>query len=377
MKKLYPSILLFSFLFLYNLAFAQQGTIRGTVIEDATGEPLIGVNVLVKETTSGASTDIDGKFNLKLSAGTYDLRISYVSFQTKTIEGVEDTSEEVTLLGTIRLAQSSQKLEEVVVSAEAVQDSEAALITKKKKAPNLIDGISAELINQSGISKATGALKKVTGVSIQDGKYVYVRGLGDRYTNTTLNSVEIPSLDPNRNSLQLDIFPATLIDNIVISKTAVADMPADFTGSIVNIVTKDFPDRPIFNVSASVSYNPSMHLQSDFLTYPGSNTDFLGFDNGARELPEGAKDSENTPTPFNDATDEEINNFVNSFNPTLAPRETTSSPDYSLGLSLGNQFEVGNNTLGYIFFRHLQKYNQPLRRLQIGRVPNTGPGQCL
>lgn len=292
-----------------NAIYAQDGTIRGTVIEDATGEPLIGVNVLVQGTSKGASTDIDGKFDIKVPAGNYALRISYVSFQTKTVEDLEVSSGEVTLLGTVRLNQANEELEEVVVTAGAINDSEAALITKKKKSVNLIDGISAELIGQSGVSTATGALKKVTGVSVQDGNYVVVRGLGDRYTNTMLNSVEIPSLDPNKNSLQVDIFPANLIDNIIVNKTAVAEMPADFTGGIVNIVTKSFPERPIFDVSASVSYNPSMHFNDNYLSYGGSNTDYLGFDSGARELPDGARDG-NIPTPLNNATDEEINNFV-------------------------------------------------------------------
>ena len=366
MKKLFSLISLFSFLFLYNLGFAQQGTIRGTVIEDATGEPLIGVNILVKGTARGISTDIDGKFSLKLEAGSYDLRISYISFQTKTIEGVEVTADEVNLLGSIRLAGKNTELEEVVVTAEALNDTEAALITKKKKAPNLIDGISSELINQSGISKATGALKKVTGVSVQDGKYVVVRGLGDRYTNTMLNEVEIPSLDPNKNSLQLDIFPANLIDNIVVSKTAVAEMPADFTGGIVNIETKAFPEQPIFDISVSVDYNPSMHLNDGFLTYPGSDTDFLGFDNGARDFPDGAQDG-NIPTPINDATDEEVNRFVNNFNPTLGPTQTTNTPDYSLGLSLGNQFQVGgNNSLGYIFSGSYKNSTKHYENYQLG-----------
>lgn len=374
MKKLYSLALLISILCISNVVYAQQGTIRGTIIEDATGETLPSVNILVKETTTGTSSDIDGKFSINLAPGTYDLRISFISFQTKVVEGVEVIEGEITLLGNIRLSEDNQQLDEIVVTAEAVNDSEAALITRKRKAPNLIDGISAELINQSGISKATGALKKVTGVSIEDGKYVFVRGLGDRYTNTMLNSVEIPSLDPNRNSLQLDIFPATLIDNIVISKTAVAEMPADFTGGIVNIVTKDFPDQPIFDFSASVDYNPSMHFSSNFLTYDGSDTDFLGFDGGARALPDGAQDPDNIPSPFTDASDQEISDFVNSFNPTLGPREITNTPDYSLGLTLGNQFEVGNdNSLGYIFSGTYKKSTTHYDNFRLGEFQTQIP----
>lgn len=349
MKNLKRFSLIILLLGCVNLVYAQTGTIRGTVIEDATGEPLPGVNVLVKGTSKGASTDIDGDFEINIAEGTYALRLSYISFQTQTIEGVQVMVDEINTLGTIRLQQSSQELEEVVVTASALQDSEAALITKKRKVPNFIDGISAETIGKSGISKASEALKKVTGVSVEGGKYVYVRGLGDRYTKTTLNSVDIPSLDPNKNSVQVDIFPTALVDNLVISKTAVAEMPASFTGGIVNIQTKDFPEAPIYEVSASIGYNPSMHFNGDYLTYDGSDTDFLGFDNGARELPAGAE-NEDIPTPISGDSDQAVNDFVNRFNPILAPRSDTNLLDYSLGLSLGNQYNLGNgDKLGYIF----------------------------
>ncbi|MDR8390552.1 TonB-dependent receptor [Aliifodinibius sp. S!AR15-10] len=332
-----------------NLLQAQDGTIRGTVIEDASGEPLYGVTVLLVGESKGTTTDFDGKFDLEVSAGTYDIRISYVSYRAVTIEEVEVTEGEVTNFDNIRLQKSVEEMEEVVVTADLVNISEAALMTQKKKSANLVDGISAERFRRVGDSNAAGALKRVTGVSVEGGKYVYVRGLGDRYTKTMLNSVDIPSLDPNRNSLQIDIFPTNLINNMVITKTAVAEMPADFTGGIVNIETKDFPGEPIFDVSASIDYNPSMHFNNNYLTYEGSDTDFLGFDNGARELPNGA-DAENIPTPISGASEEQANNFVNSFNPTLGPRTDSNMMDYSLGLSLGDQFNLGGgNTLGYIF----------------------------
>lgn len=340
-------------LFIWLIAFsyttyAQTGTIRGTVIDDANGEPLVGVNVLVKGTTKGASTGIDGKFEIEISPGTYALRVSYISFQTQTIKEVNVSEGKVNVLGAIRLTQASQQMQEMVVTAAALRNSEAALITKKKKMPNMIDGISAEIIDKSGISKASEALKKVTGVSVEGGKYVYVRGLGDRYTKTTLNAIDIPSLDPNRNSVQIDIFPTALISNMVITKTAVAEMPANFTGGTVNIQTKDFPQAPIYEFSASVGYNPTMHFNDEFLTYEGSNTDFLGFDSGMRALPEGAR--EEVPTPISGASDARVNNFVNSFSPVLGPTESTNLPDYSLGFTIGNQYNTGgDNKLGYFF----------------------------
>ena len=112
-----------------------------------------------------------------------------------------------------------------------------------------------------------------------------------------LNGVDIPGLDPDRNSLQIDIFPTSLLNNMMIFKTASADKPADFTGGLVNIETKDFPEEKFFDVSLGITYNPSMHFKSDALTYKGSSTDWLGFDSGIRDIP-GQVDNAKLPIPY-------------------------------------------------------------------------------
>ena len=231
-----------------SLAFSQNGTIRGTVFEGTIGESVIGANILVKETSAGAVSDLDGKFTINIEPGTYSLQVTYIGFQELTIEGVEVKANEVTLLGDIRIMESSLDLKEVVVSAKTIRTTEAALLTVKKKPAVMPDGISSAKMQLTGDATAVEAAKRVTGVSVEGGKYIYVRGLGDRYSKTTLNSVEIPGLDPDRNTLQMDIFPTNLIDNIVVSKNFTADMPADFTGGLLNVEIKDFPEEKIFNV---------------------------------------------------------------------------------------------------------------------------------
>lgn len=331
-----------------NTSDNEPGLIRGSILDEENGEPIFGVSVFVQNTSGGASTDFDGKFDIELPAGTYDLRITYVSYRTINIESVEVIPGEVTVLNSILLSKSVEEMDEVVVTASAINTSEIAMMSKKMKAANLVDGISAQQFDRVGDSDAADAIKRVTGVSIEDGKYVFVRGLGDRYTKTMLNSIDIPSLDPDKNSLQIDIFPTNLIDNMVITKSAVADMPADFTGGIVNIETKAFPEEPFFDVSASIGYNPDMHFSSEFLTYEGSSTDFLGFDNGKRDLPTGAE-SDRIPTPISGDSPDQVNNFLQGFDSTLGPYTTTNPMDYSIGLSLGNQFRVATDKrLGYI-----------------------------
>lgn len=348
------AIILFSTLF----AYAQEGIIRGTVIEDESGFTVIGANILVKETGAGAVTDLDGAFSISIAPGTYTLQISYIGFQNLSIEEIVVKDGETNVLGEIRLGEDTQQLDEVVVTARAIRSTEAALITIKKKAPAMLDGISSSLMKLTGDATAVEAAKRVTGVSIEGGKYVYVRGLGDRYSKTTLNGVDVPGLDPDRNTIQMDIFPTALLNNIVVSKNFTADMPADFTGGLLNIETKDFPEEKIISASVSLGYNPAMNFNSDYLTYDGGNTDFLGFDDGTRELPAGAK-SATVPTPISaisgDFTEQEVNNFVRSFNPNMAAQQETSLLDFGASLSFGNQVKLKQGdgdkergTLGYI-----------------------------
>jgi outer membrane receptor protein involved in Fe transport len=342
------------------------GNIRGTVLDRDTGEPIFGVTVFVLGTSSGASTDFDGKFDIRIAPGTYDVRFSFVSYTTVVVEEVEVLEGEVTSLGNILLGSAVEEMDELVVTAAMISTSEVAMMSLKRRSPNVMDGITAQRFDEIGDSDASQALKRVTGVSVEGGKYVYVRGLGDRYTKTMLNQVDIPSLDPDRNSLQIDIFPTNLIDNMVISKSAVAHMPADFTGGIVNIETKDFPEVPILDVSASIGYNPDMHFNSQYLSYGGSNTDFLGFDNGARSLPDGARGS-TIPTPISGDSPQQVNEFVNSFSPTLGPTENTNLMDYSLGVTLGNQFDVfGDKKLGYILTGSYKNSNSHFANMRYG-----------
>lgn len=335
-------------------SFAQKGTVRGNVIDKETGETLIGVGIIVKGSYTGTTTDLDGAFSLQLEPGTYTFEVSFISYQKQEITNVEVIAGQTKVLPDIALAIMSTELAEAVVVAEAERSSESSLIAMKKRSAKILDGISASSMKATGDGNAVEAARRVTGVSVEDGKYVYVRGLGDRYSKTMLNSVDIPGLDPDRNSLQMDIFPTTLIDNITVSKSFTADLPADFTGGLLNVETKDFPEEKTLGISFSTAYNPQTHLNPDFLSYEGGATDFLGFDDGTRDLPAGA-DRDIIPTPTNPGfTQEQVNQFVRRFNPTLAAEQTTSLLDYSLGLNFGNQkqlpgYEEKKRTLGYLF----------------------------
>lgn len=340
---------------------AQKGTIRGTVYEGDTGEPMYGVTVLIEGTSNGAISDFDGKFEISVEPGTYTVKATFVSFQSIVINDVNVEPGKVVLLDNLIMQEASSELGEVVVTAEMVRNTDAALQNARKKSINLFDGISAASFKKIGDGNAAAASQRVPGVSVQDGKYIFVRGLGDRYTKSILNGMSIPGLDPDRNTVQMDLFPTNVLDNIIIVKTFTPDLAADFTGGIVDLQTKDFPDEKVFSISGGMGYNPDMHFNSDYLDYGGGDTDFLGFDDGTRELPTG----ERTDIPFladaigNADRAADYSNILRSFNPTLAAMRQRSGMDFNFGLSKADQFNIGDLTFGYnasLSYKNTTKY---------------------
>ncbi len=282
MKRLFVAV---SFLLLFTIfTFSQNGFLRGRVIDAETGEAWIGVTVVAPAVNAGSITDFDGNYSLSLRPGTCNILISYVSYETQNHENVEIRAGEVTIINA-NMAQATMDIEEVVITARVRARTEAAIQVKQRKAPVVLDGISSEQISRLGDSDAASALKRVTGVSVQDVKYLYVRGLSDRYMKVTLNGAEIPGLDPNFNIVQMDLFPSNVVENLTVLKTYSPDQPS-FIAGLVDIGTRTFPEKFSLKFSASTGVNSNTHFRDDFLTYEGSDSDWLGYDNGTRDIPE-------------------------------------------------------------------------------------------
>ena len=322
---------------------AQSGVIRGILYDNTNGETLPFASIYVKEAQKGANSDLDGAYNFTLNPGTYTLEFSFVGYSNQVIQNVLVKANEVTELD-VRLSDDAKMLQEVVVKANIVKNSESALLTMQKKSPNMMDGISKQAFRKIGDSDAGGAIKRVTGVSVEGGKYVYVRGLGDRYTKTILNGLDVPGLDPDRNALQMDLFPTNIIDNIIVLKTATPDVSGDFTGGIVDISTKDFPVEKTFNISVGGGYNPSMHFNSNYVYGAKSPTDILGFDNGQRSLP--FSSFTNVPS-ISSQQNAQLTNLTKSFSSDLGVIKGTSPMDYNFAVSTGNQKNLSKMDIGY------------------------------
>lgn len=328
-----------------SIAIAQEkGYVRGNLSDGDFGGPLIGANVVVDgQPGLGTVSDFDGNYSLALDPGTYTINISFVSFETLSFPDVVVKAGEATIIDAT-LMPASSTLEAVTVVAKARRNSEAAILIERKNAVNVTDGLSAQAFRKVGDGDLSGAIKRVTGVTIESGKYVYVRGLGDRYTITTLNGMALPGLDPDVNSVQMDIFPTSALENVGVSKTFSPDLYGDFTGGLVNIVTKKFPDEKTTQLSVGLTYVPSMHFNDQYILYGKGGLDWAGFDDGTRKLPFDPK----TQIPDETKVDPELETITRSFNQELAAKKKTALPNGSFSFYHGNQInKESGTTYGY------------------------------
>lgn len=351
MNKLFMSntkaILLFLILILLagTSAFSQKkASISGKVTDKSSSEELIGANVLVVGTNLGASTDIDGNYVISnLDPGSYTLKISYISYKTLLVEKVNVNPNQTTTLN-ISLEPSSTELDEVVITAEALKNTESNILKIQKNSSNIVDGISAELIKKNNSSDGSDILKRMTGVTMSDGKYAFIRGVGDRYNNTLLNGANLPSTDPEKKSFSYDIFPASLVENIITAKTFTPDKPADFSGGLVQINTIEFPSKFTLELSNSSTYNSAITSKS-FSSYNGGSKDFLGYDDGTRAYPSIIT---STRVARGNYSDKELVEITSAFKNNWALNSFKAPVNNSFKLTLGDKYQFGEEVIGYV-----------------------------
>lgn len=367
-------IFFFLFVMLPFTSIFSQGTISGTVLDKESSETMISATVLVEGTDVGEITDFDGKYQIKIEAGTYNLIFSYVGYPEMKIEGVEVKDGEVTVIDALlTMDEGGVQIEEIVVQAEAIKTTENAVLVTMLNANRFTDGISQGEMTKQNISSADQAVAKVVGVSVADGSVV-VRGLGDRYSTAQLNGVSIPSANPYKNSVNLDLIPTGLLSNIITSKTFTPDQPGTFTGGNVNIETKSFPETRSFKISLSAGYNTQSSFQDKFLTHDGGDLDWLGYDDGYRSRPSIYDDekyeaallrSAGTKARNDDALAAQVEELHDATLKNMVPTTTSTPMNHGIGFSFGNQYKIGGRDLGVIvsanYSRKFQHFDSGLR----------------
>ena len=286
--------LIVSFVFLNLIAFS-QGTLRGK-ITDENGETVFGAKIFNKSNRAqGAISDLDGNFNLKIpQSNPVTLIVLYMGYDT--IQETFTFKENEIIIRNFNLQPTIRTVTEVVTVAKQTKAKDYYMENLKKNSATTIDYISSETMKKTGDANVTAAVARVSGVSTNGG-LITVRGIGDRYVKTTLNGSRIPTLDPLTNNIKMDIFPSSLIDNVIITKTTSPDLPGDWSGAYLSVETKDYPDQLEVNVESQFGYNNQTSFK-DYITSQRSSSDWLGFDNGTRLREHGALTSPSVaPTP--------------------------------------------------------------------------------
>ncbi|HZN55253.1 MAG TPA: TonB-dependent receptor [Candidatus Polarisedimenticolaceae bacterium] len=349
--------LIFSFAPALPQTASQPGAIRGSAHDKDFDAPLARVRVTLVEELLATATDADGRFLFeRVPPGTYTLSFTKDGYERTVVSGVVVAPGQV---AEVRAEMTSEvvDMEEMVVKGEdLLAGSELGLLEIRAEATVVQDAISSDLIGQAGASDAAGALKLVVGATVTDGKYATVRGLSDRYTGTTLNGVRLPSADPRKRAVNIDIFPTGTIESMTVTKTFTPDLQGDFTGGGVDIKTKSVPDETMLSVSLGTEHNTSATGNDAFLTYDGGGINPSGFDDGDRNLPAVAHEAlprfprfSANPPPEEIAASQAYDELTRAFEPVIGTSRDAPGPNRTLTVLYGDKktFAKGG-TLGWM-----------------------------
>jgi Carboxypeptidase regulatory-like domain/TonB-dependent Receptor Plug Domain/Outer membrane protein beta-barrel family len=320
-------------------AYGARGYIVGQVIDRASGRPMQAVNIVVVGSSLRSQTDLDGRYRIPAPAGVYSVRALRLGSSSAQQDGVTVTTG-VSVTVNFALSAAVVQLQAVAVTAAPEKaSSEDALLAMQRTSSRVSDGISAEAIKRTPGANAGDAILRVTGVSIVDNKFAVVRGLSERYSNTLLNGVELPSPEPQKKIVPLDIFPSSLLESIVVSKTATPDKPGDFAGGSVEVSTKEFPNTTVADINISTGYNSVSTFRS--ISHPKlQGLDFVAFDNGRRRQP--------PDVPAAGSTSGAFEAFSESLRNVWTPKPTPITPNFGGTLNLGGRLGGDNAPFGYV-----------------------------
>jgi hypothetical protein len=345
---------------------AGKGAVWGVVRSKSSDDTILEAIISVLGRKEYSTTDVDGRYRLELPPGVYQLRVVYELHKPARIKNVVVQAGKVAKID-VALQPDDQAVEEVTaIEAEAERASAATQLMLRKNAAQASDSIGAQDIAKTPDRNAADAVKRVVGTTVVDGRYIFVRGLGDRYTNSMLNGSPLPSPEPDRQAVPLDMFPTLVLADLTISKTFVPDMPGDFAGGSLNIHTRDLPNKFLFQVTGGLGFN-TVSTFGHRLSYPGGSTDWLGIDDGGRRLPAevpGTRlyDVDPVTSQRNDHTA-----VAKAINRPMASDRTFNLPNGSLSAVVGDSFKLGGQrVLGYIvgatYSRRFQKRTDEIIR---------------
>ncbi|MCC5942659.1 MAG: TonB-dependent receptor [Balneolaceae bacterium] len=315
-----------------EVSSAQTGSIQGVVIDADSKETIIGATILVKELGSGAATDYDGRYIVRnIPEGTYELLISYVGYQSVSVTDVEVFSGQRVNLDFV-LSMSDSELDEIVVTAFRDASSISSIVLDIRYSTQVSSGVSRQQIAISQDGNAAQVMQRVPGVTIAENRFVFIRGLSERYNNVMINNSAAPSTEVDKRTFSFDLISSSSLDRMMIYKSGSPDLPGDFAGGVIQLYTIDNVEMNFLKFNLGSGFRTGT-TGSSFLQSSGSSTDFLGFDNGFRGLPSGFPDSATLQgSPRNsEVRIAGAHSLPNNFNPV----DMRAMPDYSFGINIG------------------------------------------
>jgi outer membrane receptor protein involved in Fe transport len=328
-------------IFGFSLALA-QGSISGAVKDAKSGEAIIGANVVIDGTTTGAAADVEGNFDItQVKAGTYTLKVSSITYKTHVIPNVVvESGKKITL--DIVLSEDVSALQEVVVQAQRQTDTDFELLRTIKEARLVVVGITAEQISRSLDRDAAQVLRRVPGITIVDNQFVQIRGLSARYNPVLLHNAYAPSLETDVRSFSFAMIPSSQLDRMLVYKSPSADLPGDFAGGIVKVFTKSIPDENglILDYSTQIRLGTTFN---DFYHQKRNGGHLTGFNNGYYDLPAAF------PKNVNDAQQgEQAVNIGRSLKNLWTPQKESAVPDQRFTLTSNRKLKIGSVDVGNI-----------------------------
>ncbi len=351
----------------------------GVVTDALTGEPVIDATVKAERVGRGAKTkaktvnaDLDGRYQLVLEPGEYEVRVYYAMYETQTRDVTVAAGEAVAF--NVSLRPKTAAVQEVLVETKADTRTEAAVLQERKRSVVAVDVISAQEIQKTPDSTASDSVKRVVSATVIDNRYIAVRGLSGRYVTALLNGVVIPSPEPDEPSVPLDVFPTNLLANLSVAKTYGVENPATFGGATLRITSNTYPREFELRLRGSIS-SDHLTLGQDTFTYTGGGTDFWGWDDGVRQIPSEIP-TDQAVRPDNLAlSNEQLQQYGRAFPNIWSPTTHTGLPNFTLGATVGDTVETGSQTgkVGYLASLLFTKRNQR-RTADIGKVKIVGGG---
>ncbi len=343
-----------SILLLVNVfTIYSQSKITGKVLDQKTGEPLIGATIIIESIKRGAATDFEGTYSINgIPIGTYSVLCKLISYKDKVIENVVVKSGEPTEVNFTMEEPTGTNLNEVVIVGDLNRENLNTIFIEQKNRASVSDGISAEVIKKTPDRNTSDVLKRVSGATIQENKFAIIRGLNDRYNAAYLNGAPLPSSESDRKAFSFDIFPSNLLDNLIIIKTATPDLPADFAGGIIQINTKNVPDKNYNTINLGIGYN-NLATGKEQITYNGGKTDWLGIDDGTRDKPKNlpGRDVITNSTPQESAENAKL------FNYDWRLKKQNFTPNFTFQYTGSYSTKINEQTIGAIYALTYNKSN--------------------